>query len=475
MDSHLYQVVMTGRLVPGFAREAALAGLARIFETSAARFKPTLDGRECRIDDRLPAEQAAALQRRLESIGVEARIDPANSTQTQSPSGVTLPNRLDSSDPGLMRCPACGHQQLVAKRCDECGIVFADYNRTRAASTIGAPPRAPASAPKRRSPRRASGIHDSAQAKWAEEWLDDGLPTEQVHMKLFIGPHAPQLFDVCQRMMLGRRTRMMLTWAGGAVISPFLWAMYRKMWGWGAVIFLVEILLPVVLITLGSKQGMPGRLVDVGLILLVVNRSIWPAILKSLYCRHVRRTIMQMNRMSPTFASDVQVANRGGTSRTSLLVGVVLAMVVSLLAWSVIDTLHAQWLAAARAAAPAPIVVPPPSVPSPGEPPVESPAALQNQALVEENKWVATRNRLRQLGQRLSVWFAEGGSGRDPSGLDLQAIAAAVPLAEGETVDGWGVPLLYQSDGRGFQLLSAGPDGQFGSPDDVEYRRILEP
>ena len=75
----------------------------------------------------------------------------------------------------------------------------------------------------------------------------------------------------------------------------------------------------------------------------------------------------------------------------------------------------------------------------------------------------------------MSVWFAEGGSGRDPSGLDLQAIAAAVPLAEGETVDGWGVPLLYQSDGRGFQLLSAGPDGQFGSPDDVEYRRILEP
>lgn len=35
--------------------------------------------------------------------------------------------------------------------------------------------------------------------------------------------------------------------------------------------------------------------------------------------------------------------------------------------------------------------------------------------------------------------------------------------------DPWGNPYQYQSDGRTFQILSSGPDGTFGTGDDLAY------
>lgn len=493
MDKGSYHVVLTGELVSGFSREAVLAALARLFQVSAASLVPVLDGGEYLVDDTFGADDAAALQQRLERMGARARVEPVTSGQPDRPRlGFGLPRTDDPAAAGLMHCPACGHAQLVAKSCDECGVVFAEFNRRRAAGQVtqGSPraaaqpsratPPVARSASASRGPERTGGarksrdIHTSANAMWREDWLDDDkeLPTEQYHLKLFMGRHSAQLADACQRMVLGRRTRLMLSWAGGAVISPFLWTMYRKMWGWGLVIFVTEILVPVMLITLGTKEGVSDKLVLAGAGLMLANRVFWPAILKSLYCRHARRTIMYMHRLAPTYAPDIDIASRGGTSRTSVFVGIVLAVVVSLLAWSIVDTLHARWLV------PSQVYAPPVNLPqddqSAQKATEQAVLNTQNELLANENKWVATRNRLRLLGQRVSVWFAEGGAAQDPAGLDLAAIARLVPLDAESTLDGWGREVRYQPEGQGYKLVSAGPDGAFGTSDDVEYRRILE-
>jgi len=482
MDEALYQVVLSGEIVSGFSREAALASLARIFQTSAARLVPALDGGDYAIDDLMTADEAAALQQRLERVGVQARLEQVASGQSRHPrTGLRLPRQDYPVEAGLMHCPACGHQQLVAKSCDECGVVFAEFNRQRAAAQrAAAGPSPPTVPPGQRplpdrptvTPRRPRDVYASATAGWREGWLDEGdqLPTEQYHLQLFMGRTSPQLTEPCQKMMLGRRTRLTLSWVGGAVFSPFLWAMYRKMWGWGLVIFLAEILLPVVLITSGAKQGVSDKLILVGLGLLVANRIFWPAILKSLYCRHARHTIQQLHRMAPTFASDIEVATRGGTSRTSVFVGLVLATVASLLAWSIVDMVHARWMAPAQAFAPAPQLPRPDTQPKPADAAV----ATQNELLINENKWVATRNRLRTLGQQISSWFVSAGATVDPTGLDLAALARLVPLAADSLLDGWGREVAYHFDGQGYRLVSAGPDGEFGNSDDIEYRRIVE-
>jgi hypothetical protein len=321
---------------------------------------------------------------------------------------------------------------------------------------------------------RSRDVHADAHADWREEWLDDdngGLPTEEYHINLFMGMGSTQLASACTGMMLGRRTQLKVGWAGGAVFSPFLWAMYRKMWAWGLVIFGFEILLPVILIAAGGKEGVSDILVTVGLLLMVMSRVFWPLVLKYLYCRHARRTISYMHRLSPTYASDIDIAARGGTSRTSVFVGVVMAIVASLLAWSIVDFMHARYVQSRAVFS------------SQGEQGggAQGPSATDSRTRppggagqVSENKWVTTRGQLRSLGQQINEWLLGTGRVVDPEKLNMEDISRALALDSQSIVDGWGRQVYFTAKGPGYKLISAGPDGKFGNSDDVEYRRILE-
>jgi hypothetical protein len=479
MSEPLYRVVLTGELISGFSREEVMASLARMFETSAGKLLRLFEGGEHPVDNVFAMHEAAVLQRRLESIGVSARVDrvPAGEpVAARRGSGLRLPSHDDPAEAGLMHCPACGHAQLVAKSCDECGVVFADYNREHAAQGFGSIPPGHRSAGVRKptsQPRARHDIHADASAGWQNDWLDEGdeLPTEQYHVNLFMGMRSGHLVDACTGMMLGRRTRFKLTWTGGAVISPFLWAMHRKMWAWGAVMFVFEVLLPIVLITLGAKDDISDKVTLLGLGVMVGNRIFWPAIMKSLYCRHARLTIKQMHRMAPTYAPDIDIATRGGTSKTSVFVGIVLAIVASLLAWSIVDTLYA------RMSPTGPLYSTPVDLPPEVTPPqqaIDPVASARDKLLVNENRWVSTRSRLRMLGQQINGWFADRGQTLDPTALDMAQIARALSLDPEATQDGWGREISFSAVGKGYRLISAGPDGEFGSSDDVEYRRVLD-
>ena len=486
MSEPLYRVVLTGELRSGFDREEVMASLARELQTSAANLLHVFEGGEHPIDDTLGAHDASVLQRRMEHLGMSARVDRVsaqNRAAVSQGTGLHLPSHEDPAEAGLMHCPACGHAQLVAKCCDECGVVFAEYNREHASNNFdsvpasaGPAPRTQPASPPRPRPSASHArrdIHADANADWRDDWLDEGdeLPTEEYHVNLFMGMHSQDLVDACKKMTLGRRVRFRLSWAGGAVISPFLWAMHRKMWAWGMIIFFAEILLPVVLITLGTKTDISDKVTLLGLGVALANRVFWPAVLKSLYCRHARLTIMHMHRMAPTYAPDIDIATRGGVSKTSVFVGVVLAIVVSLLAWSVVDTLHAKlWSSGPVFSTPVDL---PPSMSQ--QPKVVDPvASAQDELLVNENRWVSTRNKLRLLGQRVNPWLAERGRTIDPAALDIGQIATALSLEPQAILDGWGRKISFDSDGKGYRLISAGPDGEFGNSDDVAYRRILD-
>jgi len=478
MGEPLYRVILTGELASGFSREEAMASLARMFETSAAKLLHVFEGTEYPIENVFSAHEAAVLQRRLETMGVSARVDRVDAdgpVAARHTSGLQLPSHDDSVEAGLMHCPACGHAQLVAKSCDECGVVFAEYNRNRRAPALG-PIEAAHRAEEARRPAPKSharrDIHADANADWRNDWLDesDELPTEQYHVNLFMGMYSAHLVDACTSMMLGRRTRFRPTWTGGAVISPFLWAMHRKMWAWGTVMFLLEVLLPIVLITLGTKDEVSDKVTLLGLGLMVGNRIFWPAIMKSLYCRHARITIMHMHRMAPTYASDIDIATRGGTSKTSVFVGIVLAIVASLLAWSIVDTLYGSASPGGTSfSAPVDLKPEPASMPRVADPVTDA----RDQLLVNENRWVSTRSKLRRLGQQINAWFADRGQSLDPAELDIKQIAAALSLNPDATRDGWGREIFFVPAGKGYRLISAGPDGEFGNSDDVEYRRML--
>ncbi|MCB1724310.1 MAG: DUF2628 domain-containing protein [Chromatiaceae bacterium] len=500
MSSGPFRVVLTGQLVTGFSREAVVAALARRFETSAGTLVRLFDQGGCPIDADLTAEEAAGLQEQLEQIGAMARIERTGTRPSHATRGLRLPHAGEAVDAGLMTCPACGHRQLVARQCDECGVVFAEFNRARRTGGSYTPTPVGAVATPRPRAEKQSGHRPAQPAKsayarnvggWHDAWVDDGneLPTEQYHINLFMGHNAGHLSELCQRMIIGPRTQLRLSWTGGAVISPFLWVMYRKMWVWSAVIFVAEVLLPVILIALGTREHISDKFTYLGIAGVIANRLFWPFLVKYLYCRHARNAIAYLNRMSPTYAADIDIAAAGGASRTSIFVGVVMMIVVSLLTWNVVETVHR--VIAGRQ----PVFAEPPPLPGwpsqPGAPAPGTPAPLPGPGTALDappldgspavgvtgdaalNKWVITRSRMRSIGQRLFTSIEQGGAAQDPAQLTMDGVAVALSLDANERLDGWGNPIVYRLEDGGFMLASPGPDGAIGSNDDIEYRRSL--
>ena len=471
MGNASFRVVLTGDIATGHSREAAIAAMSRLFQCSAADIARVIDAGNTQIGQTMTAEEALETQERLEAAGAYARIDRVGPNASPLPDRLELPpaNKLSA---GLMRCPACGHEQLVASCCDACGVIFADFNRQRPASPTSFDQIPSDSMPFRpASPRPAPAPGPESRHDWRNDWLDDDAPDPDYHLKLYMGVEAQHLIAPCQRMTVGQQVVPRPSWAWGAVFSPFLWLLYRKMWAWSIVLFVFDVFLPVVMLMLGAKEGISDKLTYAALGLLVLNRLFWPAVLKYLYCRHARGMIAYLNRMSPTFASDIDIATRGGTSRTSVFAGLVASIVILLLTWNVIDTLHDAW----RESVPTALIAPPPLPPAPNAGPT-APAPPSNpstELLVNENKWVLTRNKLRVFGQQVNGWLVNAGDSIDAATLDIGRIASALG-ADGQTItDGWGRQIRYLSDGTGFRLVSAGPDGEFGTSDDVEYRRTL--
>jgi hypothetical protein len=83
-----------------------------------------------------------------------------------------------------------------------------------------------------------------------------------------------------------------------------------------------------------------------------------------------------------------------------------------------------------------------------------------------------TVDRLEQLRTALTR-YAIDHDGSVPQGSSLADISAELsprylPLLQAE--DAWGATMTYASDGRSYSIVSAGPDGETGTPDDIALR-----
>jgi hypothetical protein len=79
-------------------------------------------------------------------------------------------------------------------------------------------------------------------------------------------------------------------------------------------------------------------------------------------------------------------------------------------------------------------------------------------------KFEETTQSYKAIDRAISTWMATSG-GQAPADLSV------VSLPSGADVDGWGTPFKFtpSADGLSWTLVSAGPDGQFDTPDDVVF------
>lgn len=462
-----YRVVLTGELRPGVTVDAAVRGLARWFQVPDAVLRQLFDGAAHPVDQTFDAAQAAAMQGELERIGVISRIERLSAQPVDlrlRPVGAP-PRAATDRQPGLMRCPACGHEQTVATSCAACGVNFEAYNRRRRQAGL-TPPSTPAavSAPP---PRHVAPVSE----RWRpnRDDFEDDIPSDQADLKLFIGPNAERYLRVFKRFGSGLRPRFALGWNWAAVFSPFLWMLHRKIWPWALVTLFTEVLAPLIILILAARGVLAPGMDWLAWLLLLLNRLFWPALADYLYFRHANASIYRLHRMSPTRAHELEILGAGGVSATAAVIGAALAAVLSLFLWSIIDSLDIQQpvFAPVDSATPPPL----PLTDDTGTP-ASQPIATAPLPLAE-SKWVTTRGSLRSLGAQISTWLNRAPAGTGPTELTLNRLRDEVGIADADLRDGWGGEIHYIPDADGFQLVSAGPDQLFGTADDIQFRQVV--
>ena len=127
-----YSLTLTGDLLPGADRAAAVVSLAATLKLPSVQAGSLLDGRPRRLKGVLSQEQAERGRAGFERIGVgclireesDGSLEPALAADAfRRPSGlsVALPT---------VRCPNCGAEQPPGELCQHCGIAFAKFGRT---------------------------------------------------------------------------------------------------------------------------------------------------------------------------------------------------------------------------------------------------------------------------------------------------------------------------------------------------------
>lgn len=140
--------------------------------------------------------------------------------------------------------------------------------------------------------------------------------------------------------------------------------------------------------------------------------------------------------------SDAAGAARAKRQKQLLLLGGGLLLVVVVAAWQLY-----------------PMLMAPTPEPAAG---VVEPAAPVDPQLARTN------SRLEALNRSIRVWMIQYGSGFNPAQVTLDRLQRDLQIGDQEMVDGWGTALRFEPEEKVYRVVSAGPDRQFGTQDDLQ-------
>ncbi|MES9957093.1 MAG: hypothetical protein ABW086_08590 [Sedimenticola sp.] len=84
-----------------------------------------------------------------------------------------------------------------------------------------------------------------------------------------------------------------------------------------------------------------------------------------------------------------------------------------------------------------------------------------------------TEKRLAHLVRSIKVWMIQYGSGFNPNQVTLPQLRRDLGLPAEDFLDSWGINIRYEPGEGGYKFRSAGPDGAFGTSDDLLSEGLL--
>lgn len=209
------RVVLTGHVLPGFEKPLVISALARIMKRDPDGIASIFaQHKRTPFKKLLTSDDAHQLTLRLGEIGVETEIEtlaPQLELETQEQeSARTAAQKI---------CPKCGHLiEKLVHACPACGVVFAKLVHAQ-------------------DDDHHDHDHDIGHGHHTDRDSDRG-PSLAESVGDYIGPNAQHYLQKFRRFGSLANGSFSITWHWPAFLFGFLWALYRKLWFWGAFLLL---------------------------------------------------------------------------------------------------------------------------------------------------------------------------------------------------------------------------------------------
>jgi hypothetical protein len=244
--------------------------------------------------------------------------------------------------------------------------------------------------------------------------------------------------------------------------------MYRKLWGWAAVIWFGSTFLPL-MISVQVFESLAGSMIggdvpDMGGMWMVQLANIalwlvWPFTVSYIYYRYAKRkvTIIQQN-YSGNMAFEA-AAEQGGTSSMGVIIGVVFNIVAGLI-------LSAA-LTSKMAGVGEQMVTEMQQQVESGDGYIRE---FANQKATAEE--TTTMFNLQAIAMTIKVWTIQSGID-NPEQITRQKLEQDAGLAADIWLDAWKHEIRLKTDFDSYSLQSPGPDGIYDNADDLVLKRKI--
>jgi len=287
----LFHLVFSGYILPGADQDEVALDLSRLLKTPLDGVTKLISGKRRYVKLTFPLEKAKQLQAQVMQLGVECEIKPVGEVKKTSTSRKHRKRKEAFPDPedflselNQESDEATSYSETMAQLQKLADGINQDNNETEMYGF---------------SHKEADADQEKVKEKYKQ---GVAMAAVKRRLALFVAENFDDYLPKFDKFQQGGQSHFVFTWHWSAFFVPFFWAIYRKLWGWSAIILISSIFWP-------------------------FTNILWGATANYLYFRHCERKIKNVRKKFLPVEVDDKLLEAGGTSSTALAAAI-LAMLL---------------------------------------------------------------------------------------------------------------------------------------------------
>jgi hypothetical protein len=444
-DLSKYRVILSGNVLPEKTRSAVIDGLVSLFGSQPATMEKLLQGKPVPLKKAYELDPARKICEAIREVGAECRMEEISAPEV-SLTEDDYQDRLQENKQDnkvAAHCPNC--QRSISanwKQCQHCGFnLEVGFEEEESEFTS------------------YTADRDHSE-EFADTSPDQDSPDQELSALMrFVKVNQDYYRHQFAKFGSVNRPSFTISWHWPSFFAFFFWALYRKMWMWAGINLVGGLILMLMI-----KPG----------IIFLVWALFWPFTANYLYFRHARN---QVSRVSPTRAETSgegeqpnqnqaghnqagrnqaggeQDYTGGGVSHMAVWLGAILMFILSAALNNTIAVRMMEQYSDQIGDI----------LPGAGSQQRGDGSVIQDLATLDPPT-AKTATTLSMLAVTLKL--VTTGKMKDDNQQALSIFKQQ--LEQKQVKDAWGTPIVINEDAAGqFVLVSAGPDQQFNSNDDI--------